>query len=77
MVAGFGPLPPGSDGPPSWNSWIKVEDATEAADKVTAVGGNVAFGPTELPNDSGRVCATAPTPRAPTGIIEQDQHPGA
>jgi predicted enzyme related to lactoylglutathione lyase len=77
MVAGFGPLQPGSDGPSSWNSWIKVEDADAAAEKVKGAGGNVAFGPTELPNDSGRVAACTDPEGAYFGIIEQDQHPGA
>jgi predicted enzyme related to lactoylglutathione lyase len=76
MVAGFGPTQR-EDQPTAWSSYVKVEDADATAEKVREAGGQVAFGPIEIPNDAGRMGVCQDPTGAFISIFEQSQHPGA
>jgi predicted enzyme related to lactoylglutathione lyase len=52
VVAGIGPL---MDGVPSWTTYIAVDDATAAAEAITAAGGTVVVAPMDLPDGAGRM----------------------
>lgn len=43
------------DAPSHWMSYIAVDDVDAAAEKVSALGGNVCVPPTDIPN-TGRFC---------------------
>ncbi len=76
MIAGYGPTQ-SPDQPSAWHSYIKVEDADQTTEKAKQAGGQVDFGPVDLPNESGRMAVL----RDPTGafisINQQQKHPGA
>jgi uncharacterized protein len=75
-VAGYGPTV--REGQPSvWSSYIKVEDTDATAEKVKDAGGEVHFGPVDLPGGSGRMAALQDPTGAFVCIIEQRSHPGA
>jgi predicted enzyme related to lactoylglutathione lyase len=76
MICGFGPTQ--RDGqPPAWSSYIKVEDAEATAKKVEEAGGQVHFGPIDLPNESGRMAVLQDPTGAFVCINQQQKHPGA
>ncbi len=76
MVAGYGPTQ--RDGQPStWSSYIKVEDADATAEQVKEVGGEVHFGPIDLPNESGRMAVLQDPTGAFVCINQQKNHKGA
>jgi predicted enzyme related to lactoylglutathione lyase len=76
QVAGMGPTQ--QEGQPSaWSSYIKVEDADATAEKVKESGGQVLFGPADLPNESGRVAMLQDPTGAFVWINQQQKHPGA
>jgi predicted enzyme related to lactoylglutathione lyase len=75
-VAGYGPTV--REGQPSvWSSYIKVEDTDATAEKVKEAGGEVHFGPVDLPGDTGRMAALQDPTGAFVCIIELEGHPGA
>jgi uncharacterized protein len=76
MLAGIGPVQ-SDEGHSAWSSYIKVEDADATAAEVKEAGGEVFFGPADLPNDSGRVAMLRDPEGAFIGIIQQERHPGA
>ena len=76
MIAGFGPTQR-DDQPSAWSSYIKVEDADATAEKVKDAGGDVHFGPIDLPNDSGRMAVLQDPTGAFVCLIQQGNHPGA
>ena len=51
-VAGVGPL---MEGPPSWTTYVNVDDIDAAAARVTEGGGTVVVPPMDLPGASGRI----------------------
>jgi len=51
-VAGIGPL---GDGPPAWSTYFHVDDVAATAARIGELGGTLAVGPMDLPNDSGRM----------------------
>lgn len=53
MVAGAMKTPPGAPMPPAWSSYLTVPDVDEAAAICRAAGGQVVFGPEDIP-DVGR-----------------------
>lgn len=53
MVAGIGPLMDGTNHP-RWTTYVNVNDADETAQKMTAAGGTVVFGPMDV-MDLGRM----------------------
>jgi uncharacterized protein len=76
MVAGYGPIQqPGQ--PPAWASYVRVKDADETAAKVKDAGGQVVFGPIDLPADSGRMAICTDSGGAFFGVIQEKQHAGA
>ena len=76
MVCGFGPTQREGQ-PAAWSSYIKVEDADETARKVREAGGEVHFGPIDLPNESGRMAVLQDPTGAFVSINQQRRHPGA
>jgi len=75
-VAGVGPLM-AEDAPPAWSSYINVDDADAACERVGPAGGNLIMGPMDLPNGSGRMAlATDPTGGF-VGIYQAGTHHGA
>jgi predicted enzyme related to lactoylglutathione lyase len=76
MVAGFGPTQR-DEQPSAWSSYIKVEDADATAKQVEEAGGEVHFGPIDLPNESGRMAVLQDPTGAFVCINQQQKHPGA
>lgn len=76
MVAGYGPTQ-SADQPSAWHSYIKVGDADSAAQAAQAAGGQVDFGPVDLPNESGRMAVLRDPTGAYISINQQQRHPGA
>jgi predicted enzyme related to lactoylglutathione lyase len=76
MVAGYGPTQR-DEQPPAWSSYIKVEDADATAERVKEAGGQVHFGPIDIPNESGRMAVLQDPTGAFICINQQKQHPGA
>jgi hypothetical protein len=76
MVAGYGPTQ-SADQPSAWHSYIKVEDADQTTKKATEAGGEVVFGPIDLPNESGRMAVFQDPTGAFISINQQQKHPGA
>jgi len=76
MIAGYGPTQREGQ-PPAWSSYIKVEDADETAERVKEAGGEVHFGPVDLPNESGRMAVLQDPTGAFVCINQQQKHPGA
>jgi uncharacterized protein len=76
MIGGFGPTQR-DEQPSAWSSYIKVEDADATAEKVKEAGGQVHFGPIDIPNESGRMAVLQDPTGAFIAINQQKQHPGA
>jgi uncharacterized protein len=76
MVAGYGPTQ-SPDQPPAWHSYIKVENADDTAEKAREAGGQVVFGPVDLPNESGRMAVFQDPTGAFISVNQQQKHPGA
>ena len=76
MICGFGPTQR-EEQPSAWSSYIKVEDADETAEQVNEAGGQVHFGPIDLPNESGRMAVLQDPTGAFVCINQQQNHPGA
>jgi predicted enzyme related to lactoylglutathione lyase len=76
MVAGYGPTQ-SDDQPSAWHSYVSVEDADQTVQKATEAGGQVVFGPVDLPNESGRMAVLQDPAGAFISINQQQQHPGA
>ncbi|MGH2983791.1 MAG: VOC family protein [Solirubrobacterales bacterium] len=76
MIAGYGPIQQEGQ-PPAWSSYIRVNDADETAAKVKDAGGQVLFGPVELPGDSGRMAVCVDSGSAVFGVIQERRHAGA
>ncbi|HEY3193173.1 MAG TPA: VOC family protein [Solirubrobacterales bacterium] len=76
MVAGYGPTQ--QEGQPSaWSSYVKVEDADATVEKAKEAGGQVVFGPIDIPNESGRMAVLQDPTGAFISINQQQRHPGA
>jgi predicted enzyme related to lactoylglutathione lyase len=76
MVCGYGPTQ--QEGQPSaWSSYVKVEDADATVEKATEAGGQVVFGPIDIPNESGRMAVLQDPTGAFISINQQQRHPGA
>ena len=76
QVAGIGPIQQEGQ-PPAWSSYVKVEDADATAEKVKEAGGQVVFGPIDLPNESGRMAVLQDPTGAFVSINQQKEHSGA
>jgi predicted enzyme related to lactoylglutathione lyase len=76
QVAGVGPTQ--QEGQPSaWHSYVKVEDADVTAERAREAGGQIDFGPIDLPNESGRMAVLRDPTGAYISINQQQKHPGA
>jgi predicted enzyme related to lactoylglutathione lyase len=75
-VAGIGSIAPG--GPPvaTWNTYVWVESADEAAAKVTDAGGRIVMEPFDV-MDSGRMAAFSDPEGAVFFVWQPNQHRGA
>ena len=76
QVAGIGPIQQEGQ-PPAWSSYVKVEDADATADRARKAGGQVIFGPIDLPNESGRIAVLQDPTGALVSINQQQKHQGA
>jgi predicted enzyme related to lactoylglutathione lyase len=74
LVAGFGP--PGEGEPPSWRSYVAVEDAGETAGKAKEAGGEVLLDSTEV-LDVGRMAVFRDTEGAVICAWQPARHHGA
>ena len=75
MICGYGPAQEGQ--PPAWHSYVKVEDAHATAERAKGAGGELIFGPIDLPNESGRMAVLRDSTGAFISINAQQKHPGA
>jgi uncharacterized protein len=74
-VAGLGPVM--NEGqPPSWTTYISVDDADATIAKVTAAGGTVLMGPMDV-LDVGRMAVFADPTGAAAAVWQPRQHIGA
>src|SRR5215208_4137557 len=74
MVAGFGPTQ--QEGQPSaWSSYVKVENADATTEKAKEAGGQVVFGPIDIPNESERMAVLQDPTGAFISINQQQKHP--
>jgi len=76
QVAGMGPTQQEGQ-PPVWSSYVKVEDADATARKAREAGGQLIFGPVDLPDESGRMGVLQDPTGAFISINQQQKHPGA
>ena len=70
-VAGMMPPPPGVDMPPNWTAYIAVDNCQAAVDRCKELGGNVYFGPQDVPN-VGIFATLADRQGAAFAILEPD-----
>jgi hypothetical protein len=76
-VAGIGsPIPEGAPSTPAWTTFIQVESAEQAAERVKAAGGSVISGPMDS-LEGGRLAIVADPAGAAFAIWEQGTHRGA
>jgi predicted enzyme related to lactoylglutathione lyase len=73
-VAGLGPQM--NPGPPVWTTYVNVENADAAAEKVTANGGQIFMAPMDV-MDAGRMGVFADQLGAVFSVWQPNQHPGA
>jgi predicted enzyme related to lactoylglutathione lyase len=73
-VAGIGPAQ--NPGPPVWATYVAVESADAAADKVTAAGGQVILAPMDV-LDVGRMAVFTDSVGAFFSVWQAGTHPGA
>jgi uncharacterized protein len=77
-VAAIAPMPPGvPEGmPPMWSTYIAVDDADAAVEKVGPAGGQVMMPATDI-GDAGRMAFVADPTGAVVGLWQAKQHIGA
>jgi predicted enzyme related to lactoylglutathione lyase len=73
-VAGIGPAQ--NPGPPFWATYVDVDSADEAAERVTAAGGQVIVPPMDV-LDVGRMAVFTDTIGAFFSVWQPGTHPGA
>jgi predicted enzyme related to lactoylglutathione lyase len=73
-VAGIGPAQ--NPGPPYWSTYVAVASADDAAEKVTAAGGQVIVAPMDV-LDVGRMAVFTDTVGAFFSVWQAGTHPGA
>lgn len=74
LVAGSGPVM--GDGPPSWNTYVRTDDANATAQKVRDSGGEVVAGPMTV-GESGTMAVFRDPTGAYFGVWQNGQHTGA
>ncbi len=77
-VAAIAPMPPGApEGrPPTWNTYLAVDNVDAAVQKVGPAGGQVLMPPTDI-GDPGRMAFVADPTGAVVGLWQANQHIGA
>ena len=75
-VAAVGSQPEGASGPPTWDSYVWVDDADASAAKVTEAGGKVLAGPFDV-MEAGRMAVCADTEGATFCLWQPGRHRGA
>jgi predicted enzyme related to lactoylglutathione lyase len=60
-VAGIGPAQPGSDGPPTWTTYVAVDDADKTCEAITEHGGRVLLAPMAVADQGRMAIAQDPT----------------
>ncbi|HSV67828.1 MAG TPA: VOC family protein [Mycobacteriales bacterium] len=75
-VAGIGPVPPGSQSPPAWSTYLASPDIDETVATVKEAGGMVVMGPMDV-GDAGRLAFAQDPAGAFVGFWEAKDHPGA
>lgn len=76
IVAAVGSLPEGASRQPSWNTYVWVDSADEAAAAVRRAGGSVLQEPFDV-FDAGRMAACADPSGAVFGVWQANRHRGA
>jgi uncharacterized protein len=61
---------------PAWTMYIASKNADEMAEKIKAAGGEIAFGPMDVPN-AGRMCVFKDTTGAFAALWQAGNHTGA
>lgn len=75
-IAGIGSLPQGWSEPAAWNTHVAVENADDAAAKVTEAGGTVTMAPLDA-SDAGRMAVVADPSGAGFCLWQAGASPGA
>lgn len=75
-VAGIGALPERGGPPPSWSTYVRVDDAAATAEHVTSAGGRLLIGPLDASQD-GRFAVLADPAGAAFGVWEARGRAGA
>ncbi|RVW02615.1 VOC family protein [Rhodococcus spongiicola] len=78
-VAAIAPLPPGSspvDTPPTWNTFITVDDVDAATARVAPAGGKLILQAFDV-GDAGRMAFVADPTGAEVGLWQAREHVGA
>ncbi|MCQ4120429.1 VOC family protein [Rhodococcus tibetensis] len=78
-VAAIAPQPPGAGqagGPPTWNTYISVDDVDETIGKVAEAGGQVLMPPFDV-MEAGRMAFVADPTGASVALWQAKQHIGA
>jgi uncharacterized protein len=75
-VAAVGSQPPGSPPMAVWNTYIRVDNADETAEKVRSAGGKVMMDPFDI-MDSGRMAVFTDPEGAAFFVWQPNQHRGA
>jgi predicted enzyme related to lactoylglutathione lyase len=68
-----GNLRAATDQPPAWTPYFGAESCADAADRATELGGQLLFGPIDLP--SGRMAVAADPQGAVFGIVDGEMDP--
>ena len=75
-VGAIGGMPPGTEMPPHWNSYIAVENVDQAANKAASLGGMIALPPMDV-MDAGRMAAVQDPAGAFVMLWQPGSHKGA
>src|ERR1700757_1256754 len=77
-VAAIAPMPPGAPAgrPPTWNTYIAVDNVDAAVDNVGPAGGQVLMSAFDI-GDAGRMAFVADPTGAIVGLWQANQHIGA
>jgi uncharacterized protein len=75
-VAGLAGAMPGDPSPPHWTTYLASDDADATAGAITANGGTVVFGPTDI-GEQGRMLVASDPTGAFFGVWQAGRHIGA
>lgn len=75
-VAGLGTLPPGTQAPSAWTTYIAVDDVDDIAARITKAGGQLFMEPMDV-GEQGRMAIVADPTGAVFGLWQARNHRGA